>query len=78
MTSQTLYFPQTDAERKAFDHAIDRVLFHVASQIQSYNDLINDDRNESANMEFACCAFALNEFKNLLMNLFKSQVYIDD
>jgi len=78
MTVQTLYFPQTDAERKAFDHAIDRVLFHLKEQIISYSALKKQSLSSIEKSQWRYHMVALMEFKNLLHQLFKSEIHIDD
>lgn len=76
MVSQILYFPQTDIERKAFDHAIDRVLFHLNEQINSYEKLMNksisiDESQSRYNMVWRYHKAALMDFETLIRELFK-------
>lgn len=78
MTRQTLYFPQTDTERKAFDHAIDRVLFHLSSDIAGYEKLMNQSKSTIEESQWRYCMAALVSFKTSLHELFKCEVNIDE
>lgn len=73
-----MYFPTTDAERKAFDHAIDRVLVHLDKEIGIYHKFINESNNPEERRIWRHCTVALVDFKQLLIELFMTECEIGE